>query len=340
MILEEECSKNSDVKKSMENKQWVSIGEGKEVLVQQNPIKDNTPSEVILINKEQQANFKPGDLIWYSTQWIPIVSITNNTVTIKTTEKTIELPLTECKTKIQIQILVCTQALLYSHILSVSADEILSKLGKKISKKFSSKTIKVDWYYNGKICTVNDSIESIGIKNNDKIICTLFGYDIKTFKRFREIEPGRGWYMSHSSADAITFIPSKNIALFGFGMYYTFSGPDTYTIRYEIILDEETKLENTVVISKRGDTEQISKVFLNEYQEPMFVSGGTKITVSVVYPTFENESRLQVGHYGNEYDSLEGNEPGLFTIEDSSRSHNGTGSSSGQIPELYYSLEK
>lgn len=339
MILDEEASSgNLKWEGTLSNKVWVSVGDGKEVLVQQNSNKNKESSEEILINKEQQITLKPGDLVWHLAQWMSVTGVANDIATIKTQEKSIELPISECKTKIRIQILICTTTLMYLHITSVNPDDTLAKLGKKMSKKFSTRIIKAEWYYNGKVCTVNDTIESIGIKDDDKIICGLFGYDIKTFKRFKEIEQGRGWFMSHTSADAISFIPSKNIGLFGFGMYNTLSGPGTYTIKYEIFLDDEAKLDNTAVISRASESEQISKVYFNDYEEPMIVSSGTKITVSLVYPTYESESRLQVGHHGNEYANVEGNEPGLFTVEDTSRSHNGTGLSSGQIPEIYYCL--
>eukprot|EP00826_Nyctotherus_ovalis_P066281 TRINITY_DN9783_c0_g2_i1.p1 TRINITY_DN9783_c0_g2~~TRINITY_DN9783_c0_g2_i1.p1 ORF type:complete len:350 (-),score=69.90 TRINITY_DN9783_c0_g2_i1:45-1094(-) len=321
-------------------KTWISIGGGREVLVQQSTAKDKDVTDEIVVNKAVQSALKPGDLVWHADQWTPIAAVTNNVVNIKMGEKSVEVALEECRTRIRLQVLVCTPALLYLHIVSVGAEELLSKLGKRLSKKFSVKTIKPDWYYNGKLCAITDTVESIGIKNNDKIVCTLLGYDIKTFKRFKEIEAGRGWYMSHSSPDAIAFIPSKGIVLFGFGMYYTLSGPETYTIKYELILNEEVKLENTATISKGDNPEQIWQVFFNEHREPVFIPGGMKVVVSVLYTEFNNDSRLQVGHQGNEYDSVQGNEPGLFTVEDTGRSHNGTGLSSGQIPELYYSVDK
>ena len=70
--------------------------------------------------------------------------------------------------------------------------------------------------------------------------------------------------MSRSNPDAICFVPTKEIRLFGFGMYHTREGPGTYTMRYEMILNSNPTKEGTVTITKPDESTQIEKVFFDQ----------------------------------------------------------------------------
>ena len=145
--------------------------------------------------------------------------------------------------------------------------------------------------------------------------------------------------MSHTSPDAIGFVPSITINLFGFGMYYTREGPTTYIMKYEILLGDDVKKSDTVTVTKTDDSAQIGKIWLTSDHDPIVVPGGVKISIVVRYIEYEDNSRLMVGTAGEDYDGLEGNDPGLFKVEESSISANGTDIHAGQIPEIYYTIE-
>ena len=184
------------------------------------------------------------------------------------------------------------------------------------------------------------TIEGLDVKPNDKLVCVNLGYDIKKFKRFGRVEEGRTWYMSRSSKDAIAFVAQKNVLIFGFGMFYTNQGSGTYTISYEIKLNEEVKVTGKLDVTKPGSDSVIKEVYFDEDKNPIQVASGTKIGIAVKYEEYSEDSRLAVGTDGSSVDEIEGNPPGLFQINSHDESQNGTGTSSGQIPELYYAMDE
>ena len=200
-------------------KAWTTLSNTEEVLVKlPSDLKKNPISETASDSKVQILKINVNDLVYYSDHWHTVNVITNDIVTLKGIDKSIEAPLLQCKKQIRVHVLIGSNNSLMFHALLVNGADNLKMLQIKLSTKFSIKSERSKWYYAGKQRGLNESIETIGIKPNEKISCFLIGYDIHTFKRFVEIESGRTWYMDHSSPDAITFVPSKAINLFGFGI--------------------------------------------------------------------------------------------------------------------------
>jgi len=334
MLFDKDFTTNPPASNLEFNKTWVSLGNGKEVMKNQlSEKKATTDSNTIITNKKR--TIEAGDFIYYENQWIPITNIKDNKATIKFNDKLIEL--INYRKEVYIRVLFCTLSFVYIHVIPVRGNDTLEYISKKLIKKFNPKDSKHNWYYQGKVCNKESTIEQIKVKEDEKLMCIGLGYDIRTFKRFRQLDGGRGWYLSRSSGDAISFISSQAIDLFGFGMYYVREGPKTYTLKYELLINEEVKKSETVILTNPDEIAQIAQIYFNPENEAISVDANMKITISIKYLEFEDSSRLFVGSLGEGYNSFEGNEQGLFTVEETSLSGNGTDMHAGQIPELYYS---
>ena len=344
MLFDKDATTNPPVINHLpfKDKAWTKIGNGNEILAKkqkESSVSAEDSESSIDSSKKTIAKFAEGDLVYHSARWTPVTSIKDSsTLVIKIEDKAVEVPTADCTKVIPIQALFCTSSELKLSIIHVNGKQILSDIAKKLLKMHGVKGNKCDWNFAGKKRDPKDTIEMTGIKPNDKIACMAFGYEMKTFKRFQRLDTSRGWYMAGDSPDAITFVPSKSILLFGFGMYNTREGPPTYTIEYEVLLGDDKVKTEKKDITKPDETTEITKMFLNTADDPIPVPADTKITVSVKYPTYDQQSRLLVGTGGGDYETIAENEAGLFKVEDSSLSQNGTDKSSGQIPEIYYAL--
>jgi len=333
----------SDINSKTASKQWKNLGNAVEIIQKSNVIPSKKVEETsqIIKNKKFEDSIKiiVGDIVFVNSKWAQVLEIKGENFVYSINGEKNESALNLAKKKIPIKIMVCTLNLQNIVLVDVGGRLTLKKLGIKLAKLLNAKCGKADWHFNGKLIDkpMDQTIESIKINPMDKLTCVMLGYEIKTYKRFPKVD-NRGWYMSNSSKDSISFIPSKPILLFGFGMYYTREGPPSYTLGYELFLEGESIVKDSVVINKVQPDDEIYKINFQKNGEPFEVNAATKISICCSYEHFEDASRLVVGADGSKYKDIEGNEPGLFEIQAHSDSGNGTDINSGQIPELYYSL--
>lgn len=215
---------------------------------------------------------------------------------------------------------------------------MLSKISNKFpQQQLTLKSNKSDIYLNGKLVPPTETIESAKIKPNDKLACIMFGYDIKTFKRFRKVhDRDESWSMNNGGEDGITFVPSKELLVMGFGSYCTRQG-QPFTIGYDIYINEVPKKRGTAVCNKTGD-EEVKQIL---FDCPILVSADTKISIVVSYISYDASSFIFIGVEGDNYAIIESNEPGLFKVEECSLPRNTRGGLyAGEIPELYYAMNE
>ena len=294
-----------------QSKVWTSLGNSKEALVRISSEEiGNESNEVIISEKE----INEGDLVYYKDGWYTVVTLKENIVSLKVEEQIKEVSLDECTKNIYLQILLCTFNSVLCHVLAINGTMSLEKLAKKLRKRFSLKPGKSEWYYDGNNCSITDTIKSLKIKPYDKIFCITIELEIRTFKRFKELDNDSEWHMSSSSPDAITFIPNKVINLYGFGMYYARTGSSTYKIEYKVFLNSNEEKKEIVTIIRREDESRLQRIYLNADKMPIEVSSGTTITIVVYYTDYDPNSQLYSGLRGSEYELIEGNESGLFKV--------------------------
>eukprot|EP00826_Nyctotherus_ovalis_P037086 TRINITY_DN3358_c0_g1_i1.p1 TRINITY_DN3358_c0_g1~~TRINITY_DN3358_c0_g1_i1.p1 ORF type:complete len:339 (+),score=73.13 TRINITY_DN3358_c0_g1_i1:103-1119(+) len=336
MLFDKDSTTNPPALKLPFSKTWLSLGSGKEILANQSSAAK--PSANIIVTSKRYGTLQPGNLIYYDNHWVPVDQVKDNKAVVKVNEKIVELEIDDCVREIRIKILFCTSNCFYLHALPVRGNDTLEYISNKLIKKFNAKALKHDWFYSNKSCSKSATIEQLHANIDDKLLCLALGYDMRTFKRFRQLDDSRGWYLSRSSGDAVSFTAARAIYLFGFGMYYTKEGPKSYTMRYELLVNEEMVKSDVVVMDNSDDGTQIVQVFFDKEYKPISVDAGAKMTIVVKYLEFDEATRLLVGTSGENYNAVEDNEHGLFTVEESGLSGNGTDVHAGQIPELYYSL--
>jgi len=321
-----------------QNKEWCSIGKGEEVLVKVE-IKKEEEDNNITSTKWAKNEIVNGDFVFYKDKWSRVVSVEDAILGLDVNGEEIKAEVKNCLKSIPIEILICTDITVSVNFVEVEGLNTLEKIGKKILKKASSHLRMTNWYFRDKAQAITETVYSLELKPNDKLVCGLLSYEIKKFKRFKELGSGN-WHMSNSSYDSIIFVPTKCVVIFGFGMYCVKDGPKTYTIEYELFLNEKSIQKTRVNITDENAEDKIFKVYFRQDKSSIQVAPNTKIGICVRYAEFDNSSHLYTGTSGGSNPVVEGNEEDLFRIETHHNSSNGTGTSSGQIPEIYYSKEE
>jgi len=322
-----------------DDKIWLDIGNGKEALVKTSNDNSNNSSinpniGKIIINTKH-GNVKVGEFIYYAEKWIRVDDIKEGSCNFKLNGKIQELALTECIKEIPIDVLVCRTSKVYLYKMLVNGRKTLAQLGEKLAKHNEMHMCKIDWYFCGRKVHNETRIEGVNIKPNQKILCMLQEYEMKTFRRFKQVDESQGWYMSKDKGDGINITPSQSISVFGFGMYHCQEGPPSYLLSYQISLYDNIVKTDSILVTNIG-SEQVLPIYFTENKEPIFVDAGVKVSIVVQYLDFDEGSKLYKGTGGDDYDNVEGNEPGLFKVEAHPDSGNGTNVSTGQIGEIYY----
>ena len=193
---------------------------------------------------------------------------------------------------------------------------------------------------NNKIQLQNDTkFNSLYDENKEIIVLAVesLGKPSK-WKRFSGNNGNSEWSNSGSSWDSVQFIPTKDILLAGFSNWAPKNDPNYY-MKYKIEVNERVVAEdqNATQYSNIVDTYYVP-VFL---KNPVEVKANSKIKMTCwISKDFSNSSTVYTyyGTNGNDYASLDNTDKGLFTVEDSGSSQNGTSTYQGLFPELYYYL--
>ncbi len=342
-LLERDATRNTpSMVIAAGGKLWAPLGNSKEVLVcpkgRSEDTKDTSQKEPVQTKHHDQDKIEAGDLVYHKDRWLQVEEMSKDgkTASLKDGDKKVEAQLADCMKTVQLQILACSSAMQTVFFVEAGGRTTLSKLARKLCRKCNVPSKRADWYFDGKILDPETKVESLILKAEAKLACMMMGYSIKTYKRFPRLDD-RGWYMSRSSKDSVTFVPSRAMLIFGFGMYFTREGPPTYTIGYELFVAEQSKKQASVVITKPNSDSTVYQVYFEPDQTPISVNAGDKVSVCVHYEQFDDASRLLVGTDGRNHSTVEGNEAGLLEVESHRDSGNGTDVNAGQLPELYYS---
>ena len=88
--------------------------------------------------------------------------------------------------------------------------------------------------HNGKQVDPEQTLSEIGITENSQLYLNgvyggveiSVGGKVKYFRRFRDVRAD-GWYMGRDRWDGVTFIPSKNVKIFGIGIFEAYPSNTT-----------------------------------------------------------------------------------------------------------------
>ena len=185
-------------------------------------------------------------------------------------------------------------------------------------------------FYKGKELTKSsETLEKMGITPLAKfLIITIFGKPLSV-SRFPITNQGWGY---SSSVDGITFSPSKDIRVIGFGIYT----PENDTVidgTAKFIQGSDAKgmiaFSKDISFSKNSENTE-EKVYRFMFDKPLKVKAGEQYCCVVAF-------KSGTSYYGSGgLNTVTGEQDVVFTFTDCTGSSNGTGISSGQIPAIYY----
>jgi len=201
----------------------------------------------------------------------------------------------------------------------------------RIESECDSETLSSRIFFQGKeLNKSNESLEKMGVIPFSKFLVIAAMGKPLFVSRFASTE--QGWGYSNSSNDAITFTASRDIRVIGFGIYT----PDNDVAANgsaKFVQGNDVKGQvlytRDLSVTKNLDNPE-DKVFKFLFNKPIKVKSGDSYSCCV---EFKNGNT----YYGSGgLTNPVGENDVTFTITSCLGSNNGTGPSSGQIPEIYY----
>mmetsp|Transcript_72982 Transcript_72982/g.84679 ORF Transcript_72982/g.84679 Transcript_72982/m.84679 type:complete len:339 (+) Transcript_72982:30-1046(+) len=239
---------------------------------------------------------------------------------------------TEVSYEIPLHITFCSNSTKFeatSHFpIYMSVTELLAKIDEMEIEGGTTGTKRV--FYNGKELGQDiTTIEKYGIMPDGKLLVIFTLGKFSIVNRYASITSG--WGYSQGSTDAISFTASKNIKLVGFGVYVP-NNANKMTGEIKLVQGENVK--GTPSATKQIEMTQngpdvVEKVYRARFDKPVVIKAGEKYTCVTVMNSGNS-------HYGSG-GKVSVTENGVtFTFIHCNGSANGTGTGSGQIPELYF----
>ncbi|CAI2366575.1 unnamed protein product [Moneuplotes crassus] len=193
-------------------------------------------------------------------------------------------------------------------------------------------------FFKGKEVPKDDCIAKIdGIYDGSTILASEGVGKSHKFSRFPPINEMRSnWSNSGRSCDAVIFVPNQNIRVCGFSTYAA-TTDSQYEMKYSVTIDGTIVEEGQVTASGWED-----KYFYRFKLEGVYpVKAGQKIDIGVWIAKNISSSEYvstYAGGQGMDYEKVENEHMGLFKIEPSTQSRNGTSVYGGHLPEIFYYL--
>ena len=202
--------------------------------------------------------------------------------------------------------------------MKANCNNTIEDISKFLKEKYS--LFYVSLYHRSALLVATDLIHQKLYPNSIIIGCPLSRY--KIFKRLGNGEST--WTTSATKFDAILFEPVKSVLICGFSTYSPTNSSSSYRITFQF------KLNGTVVYNAT---------------EPIIYDGSNKIVKYELNPSkyFEAKanSKVTIVQSINGATTFKGNkfsgaQEEVFKVKSASECNNGTGTSDGQIAELFY----
>jgi len=210
-----------------------------------------------------------------------------------------------------------------------TAKEILEKIEEGENSDGSGASCQIFW--KGKeLPKTNENLEKLGFTPLCKLLITTSMGHLASVSRFNQ--KYTGWYFGSNSIDGITFSASKDIRVAGFGLYLPEGEQISGTVKFcegedcnagEILTAE-------VTLTKDMEEEPDKKIWKFKFDKPVRCRAGQKYTCVVMM-------RNGNTYYGSDGQlTVTGEKDVTFTFSNATGSANGTSTSSGQVPTIYY----
>lgn len=252
---------------------------------------------------------------------------------VKIKNKINEYSLSELTIDIPLTLLCISSSIPYKETLTIpvfsTSADIIEKIESSLTKDDLNSSSKI--FFQGKEMTKSlDSLEKIGILPNSKILVAFSLGKPLTISRFTAVDEGWGY---GNNVDGIAFSVSKDIRIIGFGIYTPSREKEPLTGVGKLFLGSEAKdnplfCKELSIFKDENDVE--NKVFRFVFDKPFKIAARESYSLTI-------QMKGSDSYYGSAGSSVvNGEKDVVFTFVNCSGSNNGTGTSSGQIPEIYY----
>ena len=210
-----------------------------------------------------------------------------------------------------------------------TAKEILEKIEEGEGRDGTNASCQIFW--KGKeLPKTNENLEKLGFTPLCKLLITTSMGKFYSVSRFNT--KYSGWYYGSNSTDGITFTVNKDIRVAGFGLYVNENDTLPGTVKFNEGEDcTSGELHSgEVSLTKDMEEEPDTKIWKYKLPKPIRCKAGQKYTCVVMM-------RNGNSWYGSDgQTTVTGEKDVIFTFTDAIGSANGTSTSSGQVPTIYY----
>ena len=186
------------------------------------------------------------------------------------------------------------------------------------------------------------------IKDNDRLYLNGVSgkfegaLKIKFFRRFRDFRVGDSWYVGRDRWDALVFIPSKGIRVFGIGLFEVHPDGGPFTMGYKYHIEDISGnniysspfCEEEVAPLPGEVTDHIIQYKFKNYPKGIDIKVGQRFNFCM----WLSISRCYYSETGGAYHELENTDKDIFELKDSNFCTNSTRVERGIIPGIIYSL--
>eukprot|EP01017_Pseudomicrothorax_dubius_P047191 TRINITY_DN8435_c0_g1_i1.p1 TRINITY_DN8435_c0_g1~~TRINITY_DN8435_c0_g1_i1.p1 ORF type:complete len:336 (-),score=54.60 TRINITY_DN8435_c0_g1_i1:154-1161(-) len=208
------------------------------------------------------------------------------------------------------------------------AREIVERLEGLSTDGGQSMSVRVFWK-GAELARTNETLDQLGLVPDSKLGVLITIGRCYTINRFTIVYNGWGY---SSSPDGVSFTVNKDVSIAGFGIYGS-EKTDSLSGTAKFLLGKDVKgsplvVREVTVVREEGYGD--GKIYRFMFDRPIRVKANESYSVAV-------ELRSGTSYYGSGgQNTVNGEKDVIFSFTNATNSTNGTGTSSGQIPEIYY----
>ena len=144
------------------------------------------------------------------------------------------------------------------------------------------------------------------------------------------------WYHG-DTWDGVVFQPHKNIQWVGFGIFISNHDETTFKLKYKHKINDGGESEEKIIDVDCSLAKENVVDFI--FEEPIAVAAEEKLHITTSHQIEGGNNTSFRGQNGSEFETVENQHMGLFTIMDSDTDRNSSGIWGGQTPSIFFHLD-
>jgi len=258
-----------------------------------------------------------------------------NTITVKVQGIIHDFDKSEAMTEVPISVIYLKESMKTEETIYLPVNSTMKEVFERVESSVNTEESWVDIkvFFQGKeLEKTEETLEKLKVTPFSKFLTTYTPGKPMTIKRFNHAN--QGWCVAYSTnIDAISFQCSKTIRVIGFGVYPIINN-DTAAAKVTLYGGDNVKgqvlycSEMNVVKNAGEPDNSVSRIMFNK---PYTCKAGEYFSCAISFLVSGNS------YYGSGGQvKMDGEGEVTFNFKNCVGANNGTGTSSGQIPEIYY----